>query len=97
LFLLNLDALGWCETGTAARGRVFPLQRRATMTLPKIPLPPEEPPTEGIGDVRGAYGYGRPAHGSDPQARYGFAPKPAVSTMTEFADDCIAAEESAEE
>ena len=67
------------------------------MTLPKIPLPPEEAPTEGTGDVRGTYGYGRPAHGSDPQARYGFTPKPAVSTITEFADDSVAEEEPAEE
>ncbi|MBN8957158.1 MAG: hypothetical protein J0H17_11415 [Rhizobiales bacterium] len=67
------------------------------MTLPKIPLPPEEPPTEGLSDVRGTYGYGRPAHGSDPQARYGFEPKPAVSTITEFVDDSVATEEPAEE
>jgi hypothetical protein len=68
------------------------------MTLPKIPLPPEEPPTEGVGDVRGTYGYGRPAHGSDPQARYGFEPKPpAVSTITEFVDDSLAEEEPAKD
>ncbi len=67
------------------------------MTLPKIPLPPEEPPTEGAGDVRGTYGYGRAAHGSDPRARYGFTPKPAVPTITEFPDDSVAAEEPAKE
>jgi hypothetical protein len=33
---------------------------------PIIPAP------EGEGDFRGRYGYGRPAHGSDAGARYGF-------------------------
>lgn len=31
---------------------------------------------EGEGDFRGAYGYGRPAHGSDPEASYGFNLRP---------------------
>jgi hypothetical protein len=67
------------------------------MTLPKIPLPPVEPSKETPGDVRGTYGYGRPAHGSDPQARYGFASnKPAASTITEVADDSAQEEETGE-
>lgn len=58
------------------------------MTLPKIPLMPTEPVQEGVGDMRGAYGYGRPAHGSDPAARYGFEPQPSgASTKTEFVDE----------
>lgn len=31
-----------------------------------------QPETERQGDFRGHYGYGRPAHRSDPNARYGF-------------------------
>ena len=31
--------------------------------------------SSGEEDYRGRYGYGRPAHGSDPSARYGF-PEP---------------------
>ena len=65
------------------------------MTLPKIPLPPAEPSKEGVGDVRGAYGYGRPAHGSDPQARYGFeSNKPAAATIMAFVDDSAQEEET---
>lgn len=40
------------------------------------------PPTAGTrekpiasGDFRGPYGYGRPAHRADPEARYGFRPQ----------------------
>jgi hypothetical protein len=33
---------------------------------------PEEGQPRGEGDFRGPYGYGRPAHKSDPNARYGF-------------------------
>ena len=29
---------------------------------------------EASGDMRGPYGYGRPAHGSDPRAHYAFQP-----------------------
>ena len=42
------------------------------MTLPKPNLSMEHEPAEG--DVRGAFGYGRPAHGSDPHATYKFSP-----------------------
>ena len=34
--------------------------------------PREQPERSGRGDYRGAYGYGRPAHGSDPRGKYGF-------------------------
>lgn len=45
--------------------------------LPALPSDPqavsgETPP----GDYRGSYGYGRPAHGSDPNASYGFGEIP---------------------
>jgi hypothetical protein len=33
---------------------------------------PEPPSTEAEGDFRGPYGYGRPAHKSDPEATYAF-------------------------
>lgn len=29
-------------------------------------------PVQSQGDFRGQYGYGRPAHGTDPNASYGF-------------------------
>lgn len=34
----------------------------------------EEKPSKS-GDFRGPYGYGRPAHRADPEARYGFRPQ----------------------
>jgi len=44
----------------------------------------------GEEDYRGRYGYGRPAHGSDPSARYGF-PDPklpgGVLTQDEAGDE----------
>ena len=39
------------------------------------------------GDSRGAYGFGRSAHGSDPQAAYGFgqpAPQPAPFKISDY-------------
>lgn len=45
------------------------------MTLPIVRDPVAEAPD---GDLRGPYGFGRHAHGSDPDARFGFdrAPHP---------------------
>ena len=43
--------------------------------------------SDAFGDNRGAYGYGRPAHGSDPAAAYGFGepePAPAPFTLSEY-------------
>ena len=48
------------------------------MTLPKVsPIVSVLTPTPE-GDGRGRYGYGRPAHGSDPRAAYAFEPKDLV-------------------
>ncbi len=33
---------------------------------------PQTGPSSAEGDFRGRYGYGRPAHGSDPRATYTF-------------------------
>lgn len=49
---------------------------------PQQPPPsgPNDPPSgkgeAAPGDYRGTYGYGRPAHGSDPKASYGFGEIP---------------------
>jgi hypothetical protein len=38
--------------------------------------PPNRSDREGAGDFRGPYGFGRPAHRPDPDAKYGFEPDP---------------------
>jgi hypothetical protein len=42
------------------------------MALPKVEPNPQIRATAGEGDVRGPFGFGRPAHGSDPLSEYGF-------------------------
>lgn len=43
------------------------------MTLPKVATVPLVTDAALKGDPRGTYGFGRPAHGADPQAAYHFA------------------------
>lgn len=42
--------------------------------------PPDDGKHEGRGDYRGPYGYGRPAHKTDPFAVYEFSPESPGST-----------------
>ena len=50
------------------------------MTLPRVAPMPSVPTAQG--DNRGPYGYGRAAHGSDPQARYQFVPNETILPTT---------------
>lgn len=64
------------------------------MTLPRIATLPLDATAAQQGDARGAYGYGRPAHGSDPQATYRFEPPANVtapSIQMEHLEDIAAA------
>ena len=59
------------------------------MTLPKItPLSGNAERELPEGDERGRYGFGRPAHGTDPNARYHFhRAQDDVSTVKEYVED----------
>ncbi|SEQ85521.1 hypothetical protein SAMN05216548_108102 [Faunimonas pinastri] len=45
-----------------------------TLDPDRTPKIEESSVPDSRGDYRGAYGYGRRAHGSDPNASYGFQP-----------------------
>ena len=58
------------------------------MTLPQVISLPSDADAARRGDVRGTYGYGRSAHGSDPGATYHFRPGPDGPSRTqEYFDD----------
>ena len=46
--------------------RLFDLVRR------RLRFPRRQDDRKALGDFGGSFGYGRPAHKPDPQARYGF-------------------------
>jgi hypothetical protein len=58
------------------------------MTLPKVVTVPLDTDAALQGDPRGAYGFGRPAHGTDPQATYSFTATANPSTpLAEHLDE----------
>lgn len=71
-------------------GRELAPAKEHFMTLPKVISLPPAADARPIGDARGAYGYGRPAHGSDPQARYHFEPGQGGTPETQELFDAIA-------
>jgi hypothetical protein len=47
-------------------------EQECEMSLPKVFDVPTGQNASEAGDLRGHYGFGRPAHGADPDAKYGF-------------------------
>ena len=57
------------------------------MTLPKAVGLPLDAYLKPVADRRGTYGYGRRAHGSDPQATYHFEKPAGPAEMKDYGDE----------